>query len=81
MNTRTLVILRAEPALLGAPAYTRRFAWVAVRICRVGSHARAAHQGADHSDYEARMRGQGDAEGSISKGGILRASATIVPVK
>lgn len=41
----------------------------------------AAHQGADRSDCEARMRGQGNVEGSAASGGILRESVTVVPVK
>jgi len=41
----------------------------------------AAHQGADRSDCEARMSGQGKVEGSVANGGILRESVTIVPVK
>ena len=41
----------------------------------------AAHQGADRSDCEARMRGQGNVQGSVANGGILRESITIIPVK
>lgn len=41
----------------------------------------AAHQGADRNDCEARMRGQGQVEGSAASGGILRESVTIIPVK
>lgn len=41
----------------------------------------AAHQGADRSDCEARMRGQGSVEGSVADGGILRESVTTIPVK
>lgn len=41
----------------------------------------AAHQGADRSDCEARMRGQGNAQGSVASGGILRESITIIPGK
>lgn len=41
----------------------------------------AAHQGTDRSDCEARMRGEGTAQGSAASGGILRESVSIVPVK
>lgn len=41
----------------------------------------AAHQGTDRSDCEARMRGEGNAQGSAASGGILRESVTIIPVK
>lgn len=39
----------------------------------------AAHQGLDRSACEARMRGEGTTEGSVSGGGILRESVTVVP--
>ena len=39
------------------------------------------HQGDDRSACEARMRGEGSVEGSVSGGGILRKIVTVVPVK
>lgn len=41
----------------------------------------AVHQGSERSDCEARMRGQSHVDGSVSGGGILRESVTIVPAK
>lgn len=39
------------------------------------------HQGDDRSACEARMRGEGRVEGSVSGGGVLRESVTVVPGK
>ncbi|MBC7707017.1 MAG: hypothetical protein H7274_24120 [Rhodoferax sp.] len=36
---------------------------------------------ADRSDCEARMQGQGNIQGSVAAGGILRESVTVVPPK
>ena len=40
-----------------------------------------AHKGDDRTACEARMSGAGSVEGSVSGGGILRESVTVVPVK
>jgi hypothetical protein len=39
------------------------------------------HQGDDRTACEARMRGDGSVEGSVSGGGVLRESVTVVPGK
>ena len=46
----------------------------ALRRCSV-------HQGADRTDCEARMRGEGHVEGSVASGGVLRERETVVPGK
>lgn len=40
-----------------------------------------AHEGDDRRDCEARMRGEGNVEGSAAGGGILRESVTTTPGK
>ena len=39
----------------------------------------AAHEGLDKSACEARMRGEGETEGSVGAGGVLRKSVIVVP--
>jgi len=39
----------------------------------------AAHQGMEREACEARMRGAGTVEGSVSGGGVLRKNVTVVP--
>lgn len=46
----------------------------AMRRCEV-------HQGDDRAACEARMMGYGSVEGSVSSGGVLRESVTVVPGK
>ena len=40
-----------------------------------------ALQGNNRSDCESRMRGEGRSEGSVSSGGIIRETVTVVPAK
>ena len=41
----------------------------------------AAQRGDDRADCEASMRGEGNVQGSVAGGGILRESVTVVPGK